>query len=406
MAELRQRSIPLLYVDNGVKEGDHIRSKLANVDIFNKPKEGYIRTQTPWGSKVSAVSLCILSFLLVFNVIYYVMGISAYRTELSIEANHSGYMEVNMDIDFLATPCHRLRVDLADSAGTVRRNLTHHVHKIPLKRSGRPAFSGTGFYDVFSGELMYNSTLDPDSPSYCGRCIVSGDEELFLEQRLKTTCCNSCDDVMSFYKLNSVEAPQVHRVHQCLNEISLKNPGCKVSGSLRLKRVRGALIFGPKGNLNNGPMYSIGDFFGFDSTHRINSFFFGRDNIQRFPRSDPPLLNGRTFKSSKIEQVHYMLNIVPTNYVINSISRKQDEQTFEYSARIRSAPIYVGAMGIPSVTFYFDLSPIKITNIFEREEISQFLIHLCGIVGGVFVISALVDDAIQCIERRKNRFRH
>lgn len=402
MSELRQRIAPLLNIDSE-KKGGKFRSSLLNADIFHKPKEDYCRTQTPWGSAVSFVTLFILIVLVLYNVAEYWIGTSAYKTELSIEADNSGYMPLNIDVDFPDTPCHKLRVDLIDSAGTIRLNITHQLHKIPIQRNGDVAFSGSDFYDLSSGEFMYNSTFDPESPSYCGQCIVSGDEDFFLEKSLNSTCCNSCDDVLSFYKSHGVTAPKERRIQQCLYGISLRSPGCKVSGQLRLKRVRGALVFGPRGNLKVGPMYSLTDYFDFVATHRINSLFFGSDNVQRFPHSGFPVLNGRYVKSLRIEEIRYVLHVVPTNYITSSHSRKKEEQSFEYSARTRSSPIHIKLSGFPSVAFFFDLSPIKITNIFEREPFSRFLVRLCVIVGDVFVISALADDAIQFIERHKFR---
>lgn len=399
MSELRQRNVGFQIDDNEVKRPNRVRSSILKADMFNKPKEDYTRHQTFLGSAVSSATLVVLTLLILYNVLDYAIGGSAYRTELSIEGNNTGYMSVSIDIDFLRTPCHKLRVDLADSAGTLRRNITHHLHKIPIRSDGEVAFSANDFYEIFSDDVMYNSTMDPES-SFCGKCIAEGDEKYFAEKQLNISCCNTCDEVRSFYKVHNVETPKEGRTQQCLYEISLRNPGCKVSGTLRLKRVRGALVFGPKGNLANGLQYSFGDFFEFIATHKINSLYFGSKDVFRYPRSGPPVLNGHLHKSKSIEEVKYMLSAVPTNYRMSSRSRRYEKESFEYSVKTRSTLIHIGMPSIPSVTFYFDISPIKITNIFEREPFAQFLVRLCGVVGGVFVVSGLVDDAFQFLDKR------
>lgn len=403
MSELRQRNVALQNADIEVTKPNRVRSSILKADMFNKPKEDYTRHQTFLGSAVSSATLFILTLLVLYNVFDYAIGGSAYRTELSIEGNNTGYMTLSIDIDFLKTPCHKLRVDLADSAGTLRRNITHHLHKIPLQDNGEVAFSANDFYERFSDDVMYNSTMDPESSSFCGKCIAEGDEKYFSGKQVNSSCCNSCSEVRSFYKVHNVENLKEGQTQQCLYEISVRNSGCKVTGTLRLKRVRGALIFGPKGNLAQGLQYSFNDFFEFIATHRINYLFVGSKDIFRFPSSGPPVLNGHFHKSRRIEEVKYMLSAVPTNYRMSSRSRRYEEQSFEYSVKSRSTLIHIGMPSVPSVSFFFDISPIKITNIFEREPLTQFLVRLCGVVGGVFVISGFVDDAFQFLDKRRKR---
>lgn len=396
MAEmtLRRRNVAVnLEPIEKVKKS--IPARLAQVDVFSKPKEDYSRVQTPWGGVVSGVTLLIIILLLVSECFDYILGRSAYRTELSISENNLGHMIMNIDIDFPEIQCHKLRVDLADASGTLRRNITHSLHKIPLNKENAIAFHGQHFYDLFAGNVGYKASDDPDSPDYCGPCVVEGDESKFS---YFNQCCNTCESVFSFYESHNIPLPDKSKVHQCLHQISLLNPGCKVKGSLRLKKVRGALIFGPKGSTAMNA-YSITDVLEFRSTHRINHLSFGDPHVQRHSNTGYHSLDNTAFSTDLIAEVKYLLNLVPASYISGSRKKKREEPAYEYGAKYRSRLIHIGMPTVPSVSFYFDIFPIKISNVFEREPFSHFLVRLCGIVGGVFVVLGVADDIIHRIEK-------
>eukprot|EP00796_Vickermania_ingenoplastis_P004892 gene4892-3509_t len=375
-----RRNVPAM--DEVVEVSPKKPSRLAKVDMFPKPKEDYSRSQTPLGARISLLSFTIMALLLLSECLDYAFGWSAYRTELSIEESNLGHMMMNIDIDFPLTPCHKLRVDLADASGTLRRNITHSLHKVPLTKAGEVAFTGkNGFYDFFEGQAEYVAQDDPESPQYCGPCIVSGDEHLFSSTtQHNQKCCKTCQNVEDFYKQQGQSAPSHEKVPQCLFQVSQENPGCKVQGSIRLKKVRGAVMFGPKGSAIQANAYSITDVLEFQSSHKINYLSFGNDQVERFSSSGQFSLDGTVFTADQIMDVKYLLDVIPTRYISGS-KMKKVVPSYEYSAKWRSRPITVYMRAVPSVAFYFDMFPIK--NI-------KF-----------FVILGIVDDVVQKYEAKK-----
>lgn len=390
---VRRRNTP--QVDDVKLVTKKIPSKLAKADIFSKPKEDYSREQTPLGSIVSAITIIIIIVLLLSESVDYVLGRSAYRTELSIAESNGGHMMMHLDIDFPLTPCPKLKVDLADFSGTLRRNVTHSLHKIPLDSEGSVAFKGNGiFYDLFPGEAAYNPAEDPESPEYCGRCIIEGDEKHFPSS-LALNCCATCEAVENFYKQNGkvFSRAEMNKTPQCLFRISQNSPGCKVQGSIRLKKVRGALVFGPK-NINGGNTFSISDVFQFNPSHRINALSFGDPHPEKFSRFALPSLVGKGYQQQNyIVDIKYMLSIIPTEYSMGS-QKIKDVASFEYSFKWKARVLNGFSQAVPSISFYFDIFPIKVSNIFEREPFVHFIVRICGIVGGVFVTLGIVDDIV------------
>lgn len=390
---MRQRSIATDDEPESEPNRSAVANRMSKMDMFSKPKKDFARVQTSSGSLVSTVTLFVLALLLVCQLFDYASGRSAYHTSLSIEEKNLGRTTLNIDIDFPHVQCHNLRVDLADAAGTLRRNVTHSLHKIPVNARGEVVFFGESvLYDLFEGSANYDPKLDPDSAEYCGPCIASGDASLFPSESLTGKCCQSCEDVKQFYSFHGKPNVAESKVVQCLLSLSTDNPGCKIRGSIAIKKVRGALIFGPKNSGRGANTYFAPDVFSFQPTHRIHSLSFGEKNVARFSRlgSASPL-DGKSFHTNVLTEVRYLIDAVPVNY---SSHEEKSNLTiaYEYSAKMHSRSIHVPSL--PQVTFSFDFYPIKISNVFQREPFGHFLVRICGTIGGVFVIFGCIDSAL------------
>ncbi|ESO96332.1 hypothetical protein LOTGIDRAFT_60177, partial [Lottia gigantea] len=56
-----------------------------------------------------------------------------------------------------------------------------------------------------------------------------------------------------------------------------------------------------------------------------------------------------------------------------------------------------GSHGVPGIFVKYDLNPIKIEVREERQPFWQFLVRMCGIVGGVFAVSGMLHDFCGCV---------
>ena len=49
---------------------------------------------------------------------------------------------------------------------------------------------------------------------------------------------------------------------------------------------------------------------------------------------------------------------------------------------------------LPGVFFFYDLSPIKVHVMEEKESLGHFLTGLCAIIGGIFTVSGIIDSLV------------
>ena len=49
-----------------------------------------------------------------------------------------------------------------------------------------------------------------------------------------------------------------------------------------------------------------------------------------------------------------------------------------------------GSHGVPGIFIKYDVFPFKIKIVEEHKPYSQFLVRLCGIIGGIFVVSGKI----------------
>lgn len=382
---MRQRKV---ISDEDVVSSQPVLRRVAAVDMFPKPKEDFQRQQTTAGATVSMVTVGVIVALLLWEGIGYCVGWNAYDTDLTIDGNMNRSMDVNIDITFPRNPCSSLSVNVRDAAGSRRINVTRSLQKIPLTSRGDSAYVGR-IFEV--GE-------ESDESESCKSCFLSQDVasikgQVDSEGKLHTSkCCFTCDDVTKAYEAANLLEPPQNAIPQCLSELAKTNPGCRVVGTLHLKKISGTLVFAPR-QTSSG--YKLDELLRFRSDHRINRLVIGNPRVKRFSKQGTiSQLEGHEYKNDRyLSEVRYFLSVVPTTY--NSKTRQpSDVRTYEYAVQFHSRKLLIGYDGIPSVIFGFDFSPIQIDNYFRRPPVAQFAIKLCGIVGGLFVVLGIVDRVI------------
>ncbi|EPY20684.1 ERGIC and golgi family 3 [Strigomonas culicis] len=254
-----------------------------------------------------------------------------YRQEMSVD------MPVNINIDFPRVSCNQLSVDLLDISGTQRFNLTAEIVKTPFSQAGAfPKDRNGAFNSKQDKGLPHQLLKDPFSP--------------LLDQK-----------------------------------------GCRVEGTLLTRKVSGLLVFAPK---RKNERYLVYDLFKFDVTHKINYLNFGNKSVERFSRKGVVQpLDGKEYTSKQFSKIKYFLKVVPTTY--SFIKAKKKATTFEYSAQWNYQNINIGLNGaIPGVFIQFDPYPIQIDNVFQRPPFVHFIVKLCGMVGGTFVVMSFLDGLV------------
>jgi Endoplasmic reticulum vesicle transporter len=61
----------------------------------------------------------------------------------------------------------------------------------------------------------------------------------------------------------------------------------------------------------------------------------------------------------------------------------------------RTSKSFLAQMGPPAIFFRYELSPIKIRYTMSYEKWSQYIVELCAIVGGLFVVAGIIESILR-----------
>ncbi|CBZ24457.1 conserved hypothetical protein [Leishmania mexicana MHOM/GT/2001/U1103] len=357
--------------------------------MFPKPKEDYQREQTRWGAVLSVATVSIVIILVLWEGAAYLRGRDAYDTDISLDRGLSEDMPVHFDVFFPFMPCNRLSIDVVDTTGMAKFNYTGTLHKLPTALDGRVLYKGSlkDLDNAMETEEARNGTK-------CRPCPPSAFDGVAAEVRSAAVskCCDTCESVLDLYKELGKGIPGTEYLPQCLEQLYQQASGCNVVGSLDLKKVHVTVIFGPR---RTGRFYSLKDVIRLDTSHSIRKLRIGDEAVERFSKNGvaEPLSGHKSF-SKTYSETRYLVKVVPTTYR-KTKKRNAKASTYEYSAQWSKRTIVVGFAGaVPAVLFEFEPAPIQVNNVFERQPFSHFVVQLCGIVGGLFVVLGFIDNVV------------
>lgn len=172
--------------------------------------------------------------------------------------------------------------------------------------------------------------------------------------------------------------------------------GCRVHGSLDLNKVAGnfhitagkSIPVIPRGHAHLAMMVSESDY---NFSHRIDHFSFG----ERHSGIVNPLDGEEQITKNNYHLFQYFMKIVPTE--VNTYANNLNTYQFSVTERNRTISHSGGSHGVPGIFVKYDLTALKIKVMEQHKPYWQFLVRLCGIIGGVFVVSGLLHDGVGLI---------
>lgn len=268
---------------------------------------------------------------------------------------------------------------------------------------------------------------------YCGPCYgahFKGEEE---------SCCNTCEDVQRAYT-DQGWVVDTDSFEQCVREgwkektLAQSKEGCRMHGTLSVKKVRGNFHFSAGRAYSNGGthVHDVSTFLKTNNDqnfmHSIHRLEFGQHeyNAQKQKRTKAshiiqPLDNtnwGTSQGKLKYEMFNlsylftsiyiatmmyqYFLQIVPTEFEF--INGKQT-RTFQYSVSKQEQLVNQYTGGLPGVFFMLDHSPMRILYLESRPTFGSFLTSLCAIIGGIFSVASIIDSVLYRAERMTQQTR-
>lgn len=136
-----------------------------------------------------------------------------------------------------------------------------------------------------------------------------------------------------------------------------------------------------------------------DTSHKIHDFYFGTPEAMDHVESRHPEAELRRLRNSeKIRAMpagagqgwmsHYHLDVVPTIYEDSMLFGYT--KTFQYTVSHN----YFEVSYMPAVYFNYGIGGMVVDIYPDRITLLQFLIELCAIIGGAYMIASILDGVL------------
>ncbi|KAG0673452.1 hypothetical protein C6P40_002900 [Pichia californica] len=397
---------------------------LFSLDAFAKTMDDR-KIKTSSGGIITIIC-CITTFFLLFNE-YQDYNRIVLRPELVVDRDRDNNLDINLDISFPHLPCDLISLDVMDLTGDIEFDLLKNgFTKYRLDSNGKEI--GESSFDA--NEQNNDVETVGASGGYCGPCYgavnQNGNDDKPDNEKI---CCNTCEQVRVAYSKAAWKFYDGKDVEQCEREGYVKrinerlNEGCRIKGIAEINKIGGNIHFAPGASISIGGKH-VHDMSLFDKhtdkfsfAHTINHFSFGENNEDvnaifqndsHDHRTSSPLDGKSIDANNKYEMYTYYLKVVNTRFeYING----DMVETNEFSATQHNRPLKGGRDddhpntihargGIPSLFFYFDISPLKIINREEyNKSFSAFLLSLCSAIAGILTVGAILDRTIWSARR-------
>ena len=350
---------------------------MRKFDIFPKLKDKEFEYRTTLGG---AITVC--SFLIIVAIsVKYVKEINQKITKQNVFFESSSnsfsrrmFLRFNMTVSI---PCNYLQVHILDDSMKHKRESLRSLMKQELDFNGNEI----GEPQVFTQNLSTNRE--------CGNCYGNG----------FTECCFSCLDVVYGFIGNAKILPRISTIDQCRDDFQRvkNNEKCRIIGSTVTPNSLGVLSISvdserPIGKRQPVDLTLTG--LNVNLSHEIHQFYFGTNVGLENP------LDNWSIKQAVpgFRQYKYNLGLVQTKVV----KEEETVDAIQYSAELSENPIeQFITTERPMISFKYDLYSLSSLIKTEKPRITQIILDLCGIVGGGFMISGLINIAVHSMKAKK-----
>ncbi|CAL1530423.1 unnamed protein product [Lymnaea stagnalis] len=324
---------------------------VKELDAFPKVPESYQETSATGGG-LSIVTFLLIGFLVISQISYYTS--TELKFDYIVDTNYTGKVHLNIDMT-VAMKCHHVGADVLDQTGQ----------------------------DVLGfGQLE-------EEPVHWTLSENQRDYQHFVQQ------------------VNDYLSEEYHAIQEVLwrsgNPTFIggmpkrKGPepegqpdACRIHGSLEVNKVAGnfhvtagkSVPVIPRGHAHLAMMMDTADY---NFSHRIDHFSFGRPvNGIIFPLDGSEMVTTYNYHTFQ-----YFMQVVPTEVR----TYKANMDTYQFSVTDHNRPINhgEGSHGVPGIFVKYDLSPLLIRVREVHKPFWMFLVQLCGIVGGIFSVSGIIN---------------
>lgn len=323
---------------------------IATFDAFPKAAEDAVVTSNSGGAATIMTALLII-FLVANEFIYYRAIDIKYEFKVDTEVRQK--MKLDMDIT-LKMKCEHLGADYVDVAGN-----STDVASMFLKMD--PAH-----WSLAPNQIAWHKKIQAIKLAEGARSLDS------LERFLHGSAREAMPEAVPAFEGDT--------------------DSCRMHGVIDINKVQANLHVAAGKSIHHarGHSHMIGvvpaDATNF--SHRIDRLAFTDTN------TGASTLDGDvqiTLESAQMFQ--YFIKVVPT-YTRN-LKQREAVVTNQYSVQEQHRKLDMfglSATGVPGVYFKFELEALAVHVHEERRSISQFVVRLCGIVGGIFATTGMLHQ--------------
>lgn len=322
---------------------------VKELDAFPKVPESYVESTASGGT----VSLIAFSFMAILAFLeFFVYRDTWMKYEYEVDRDFSSKLRINVDIT-VAMKCQYIGADVLDLAETM----------------------------VASDGLQYepvNFELSPQQRIWQMNLQ-------HIQERLRVE--HSLQDVL-FKTALKISPPSLIRNEDSTAALN----ACRIHGHLYVNKVAGNFhitvgksIPHPRGHAHLAALVSHDSF---NFSHRINHLSFG----ELIPGIINPLDATEKISPESNHMFQYFITIVPTK--LNTYKISADTHQYSVTERERVINHAAGSHGVSGIFMKYDISSLMVKVTEQHMPFWQFLVRLCGIVGGIFSTTGMIHGMV------------
>uniref|UniRef100_A0AAX7SQ15 Endoplasmic reticulum-Golgi intermediate compartment protein n=1 Tax=Astatotilapia calliptera TaxID=8154 RepID=A0AAX7SQ15_ASTCA len=167
---------------------------------------------------------------------------------------------------------------------------------------------------------------------------------------------------------------------------------CRIHGHVYVNKVAGNLhitvgkpIHHPQGHAHIAAFVSHETY---NFSHRIDHLSFGEE----LPGVINPLDGTEKITYNNNQMFQYFITVVPTK--LNTYKISADTHQFSVTERERVINHAAGSHGVSGIFVKYDTSSLMVTVSEQHMPLWQFLVRLCGIIGGIFSTTGMLHGLV------------
>ncbi|XP_040019966.1 endoplasmic reticulum-Golgi intermediate compartment protein 2 [Gasterosteus aculeatus] len=322
---------------------------VKELDAFPKVPESYVES-TASGGTVSLIAFTLMAVLAFLE--FFVYRNTWMRYEYEVDKDFSSKLRINVDIT-VAMRCQYIGADVLDLAETM-------VASDGLK------YEPVNF-ELSPEQRLWHITL------------------LHIQERLRVE--HALQDLL-FKTAMKGPPPAQHQSED--GPSSLR--ACRIHGHMYVNKVAGNFhvtvgksIPHPRGHAHLAALVSH-DTYNF--SHRIDHLSFG----EVIPGLINPLDGTEKVSAESNHMFQYFITIVPTKLNTYKVSAETNQYSVTEQERVINHA--AGSHGVSGIFMKYDISSLMVKVTEQHMPLWQFLVRLCGIIGGIFSTTGMLHGVV------------